>query len=87
MSKELEKIIGTPIYTIGDEENKIIVFEDGGGFIYGNNAQKVINKLKALEIIKYYIDCSLFIKQLEKHCDDKTIDLLKEVLLWKRLQN
>ena len=36
---------------------------------------------KVLEIIKKYLDCSIFIKQLEKHCDDKTIDLLKEVLL------
>ena len=43
---------------------------------------KIIEKaLKVLEIIKWYIDFSTFIKQLEKHCDDKTIELLKEVLV------
>ena len=38
-------------------------------------------KLKALEIIKRHLDCSIFIKQLSQYYEKETIDLLKEVLL------
>lgn len=68
MSKELDALEKLTNYKCSCMSEKI-------------ECKEIIKKaLKALEIIKQYLDCSIFIKQLEKHCDAKIIDLLKEVL-------